>query len=470
MNNQNKSRNATIKTIKKLAPAIMTALIATALGLLSLYTSPVPMIQDFGKMLTIGMVVSFIVALLILLPILFVRDNFFFANGKALKSKKSSKFENVMKSITRGTLKLKYLILLVAIASAAIGIYYDQDVGVETDIETFMPQDTQELLDIKELREIIGSTEQLSIVYNSYDIYSDVNLAWIEDITNNLKSEFPNEIIDVKSITSVLSQLTTEDLTPVLVDQLTENLPQEQLKMLVNEDSTKGVVIVSINDLESEDLEAFIENLRIFLNSTVTDMGVTVTGQAVIDVEMITALTTGRYTITLVGMVLVFLGLLLIYRNPLKAIIPLIPISLIVGWSGGFMYIFELEYTPLTATLGALIIGIGTEFTILVMERYYEEKEKASSNNEAIVLTLGKMGKPIIASALTTIGGFSALVISDFEILSNFGIMTLVNISLALLSTIIVMPALLSIQGSIISIFNRNKGVKKNPKLNEVFE
>ena len=470
MNNHNKSRNATIKTIKKLAPAIMTALIATALGLLSLYTSPVPMIQDFGKMLTIGMIVSFIVALLILLPILFVRDNFFFANGKAKKSKKSSKFENVMRSITRGTLKLKYLILLVAIASAAIGIYYDQDVGVETDIETFMPQDTQELLDIKELREIIGSAEQLSIVYNSYDIYSDVNLAWIEDITNNLKSEFPNEIIDVKSITSVLSQLTTEDLTPVLVDQLTENLPQEQLKMLVNEDSTKGVVIVSINDLESEDLEAFIENLRIFLNSTVTDMDVTVTGQAVIDVEMITALTTGRYTITLVGMVLVFLGLLLIYRNPLKAIIPLIPISLIVGWSGGFMYIFELEYTPLTATLGALIIGIGTEFTILVMERYYEEKEKASSNNEAIVMTLGKMGKPIIASALTTIGGFSALVISDFEILSNFGIMTLVNISLALLSTIIVMPALLSIQGSIISIFNRNKGVKKNPKLTEVFE
>ena len=167
-------------------------------------------------------------------------------------------------------------------------------------------------------------------------------------------------------------------------------------------------------------------------------MDITVTGQAVIDVEMITALTTGRYTITLVGMALVFLGLLFIYRNPLKAIIPLIPISLIVGWSG----------------------GIGTEFTILIMERYFEEKEKALTNNEAIEITLGKMGKPIIASALTTIGGFSALVISDFEILSNFGIMTLVNISLALLSTIVVMPALLSIQGGIISIFKRNKMVE----------
>ena len=455
MNNDNKSKKAITITIKKLAPAIMTALVATALGLLSLYTSPVPMIQDFGKMLTIGMIVSFIVALLILIPILYVRDNFFHLSKKSKKVKKSSKFENVMRKIARGTLKLKYIILLVAIGSAAVGVYYDQEVGVETDIETFMPQDTQELLDIQELREIIGSTEQLSIVYSSYNIYSDVNLAWIVDMTTNLQAEFPDEVIEERSISSVLSQVTTEDLTPILVAELTENLPSEQLKMLVNEDSTKGVIIVSINDLESEELEAFIIDLRTFLDDSITDMDVTVTGQAVIDVEMITALTTGRYTITLVGMALVFIGLLLIYRNPLKAIIPLIPISLIVGWSGGVMYLYNLEYTPLTATLGALIIGIGTEFTILIMERYFEERETANSNNEAIVTTLGKMGKPIIASALTTIGGFSALVISDFEILSNFGIMTLVNISLALLSTIIVMPALLSIQGSILSVFNK---------------
>jgi len=457
MNNKSNSKEAITKTIKKLAPAILTALIATALGLLSLYTSPVPMIQDFGKMLSIGMIVSFIVALLILLPILFVRDNFFHLDNKKKKHKKSGKFEKVMKKITKGVLKLKYIIIILAISSAAVGVYYDQEVGVETDIETFMPQDTQELLDIQELRGIIGSTEQLSIVYSSYDIYSDVNLDWIVDMTKNLQLQFPDEVIEVRSITSVLSQLTDEDLTPALVDSLTENLPAEQLKMLVNEDSTKGVIIVSIKDLESDELEGFIESLRIYLDDSITDMDVTVTGQAVIDVEMITALTTGRYTITLVGMALVFIGLLLIYRNPLKAIIPLIPISLIVGWSGAVMYLYDLKYTPLTATLGAMIIGIGTEFTILIMERYFEEREKGISNNDAIVLTLGKMGKPITASALTTIGGFSALVISDFEILSNFGIMTLVNISLALLSTIIVMPAVLSIQGSIVSLFTRKK-------------
>ncbi|KFZ26772.1 MAG: putative membrane protein YdgH [Candidatus Izimaplasma bacterium HR2] len=464
MNNSDKSRQAIRRTIKKLAPAIVTALIATGLGLLSLYTSPVPMIQDFGKMLTIGMVVSLVAAILILLPIIFLRDSIFHKyddKKKVRKTKNNNKFENVMKSIAVKTLKFKYIILAVAVLTAGIGIVLDQDVNVETDIETFMPQDTPELLDIQELRDIIGTTETLSIVFSDSDgIFTSENITWMIDMTNDLQAEFPEEVVGVKSLTAMLSLLSPAPLTPELVDQLIVNLPDEQLKMLINEDQTTGVIIVSIVDLEPEDTEAFIDDLGEFLDASGTDMDVTVTGQAVIDVEMITALTTGRYLITLVGMLLVFLGLLVIYRNPLKAIIPLIPISLIVGWSGGFMYIFGLEYTPLTATLGALIIGIGTEFTILIMERYFEEKEKREDNDEAIAVTIGKMGKPIIASALTTIGGFSALVISDFEILSNFGIMTLVNISLALLSTIIVMPAVLSIQNNVINKFKKNKPVE----------
>lgn len=464
MNNADKSRRAVRNTIKKLAPAILTALIATGLGLLSLYTSPVPMIQDFGKMLTIGMVVSLVAATLILLPILFLRDSIFHTydeDKKVKKQKDSNKFENVMRSIAVKTLKFKYVILAVAVLTAGVGIVLDQSVDVETDIETFMPQDTPELIDIQELRDIIGTTETLSIVFSDDDgIFSEDNISWMIDMTNDLQTEFPDEVVGVKSLTAMLSLLSDVPLTPASVGMLIGNLPDEQIKMLVNEDHTTGVIIVSIVDLEPENTEDFIDDLSAFLVDSGTDMDVTVTGQAVIDVEMITALTTGRYLITLVGMLLVFLGLLVIYRNPLKAIIPLIPISLIVGWSGGFMYIFGLEYTPLTATLGALIIGIGTEFTILIMERYFEVKEKVEDNEEAIVTTIGKMGKPIIASALTTIGGFSALVISDFEILSNFGIMTLVNISLALLSTIIVMPAVLSIQSNVINKVKKNKTAK----------
>lgn len=148
---------------------------------------------------------------------------------------------------------------------------------------------------------------------------------------------------------------------------------------------------------------------------------------------------------TLFGMLFVFMGLLVIYRHPVKAFIPLLPIIFIIGWSGGTMFLLDINYTPLTATLGALIIGIGTEFTILIMERYYEEKKKGKDKIDAILMANQKIGKAIFASAITTIGGFSALLVSDFVILSNFGMMTLINITFALFSTLVVMPAILII-------------------------
>ncbi|HJV16895.1 MAG TPA: MMPL family transporter, partial [Bacillales bacterium] len=107
---------------------------------------------------------------------------------------------------------------------------------------------------------------------------------------------------------------------------------------------------------------------------------------------------------------------------------------------------------PLTATLGALIIGIGTEFTILIMERFYEERKKGLSSYDSIIMANKKIGKSVFASGMSVIGGFSALLVSDFVILSNFGMMTLLNVFFALISTIIVMPAILIILDKFIKV------------------
>src|SRR5690606_21481199 len=117
-----------------------------------------------------------------------------------------------------------------------------------------------------------------------------------------------------------------------------------------------------IKHLEASDLEKFLGDLELYLNDhDIASLDTTITGKSVLDVEMIDGLAGGRYQMTLLGAAFVFLGLLLLYRHPVKAFIPLLPILLIVGWSGAIMYFLGINYTPLTATLGALIIGIGTE-------------------------------------------------------------------------------------------------------------
>src|SRR5699024_8928055 len=140
---------------------------------------------------------------------------------------------------------------------------------------------------------------------------------------------------------------------------------------------------------------------------------------------------------------LVFMALLIIYRSFFKALIPVFPIILIVGMSGGIMYLLGLNYTPITATLGALILGMGTEMTIMVLERYLEERNGGKDKAEAMSITVNRIGKATLASGLTTVGGFSVLMLSKFVILKDFGLMTVINVSLALISTFVILPAVI---------------------------
>ena len=446
MTTRNRSKRALSKTLKKMVPAVLIAMISTALGLLSLYRSQVPMIQDFGSMLTIGIIIAFMIALLVFLPILYVRDAHFLNENHDLRRSQSKKpKENrIIHFLTGIIIKGKYIIISVAVILAILGIYVDQYAEAETDLENFMPQDSEALADIRTLRDTLGSTEQIAIVFEDDDLLEENNLALIAEVEAYLNEHFDQYIIESNSITTIINRMSLDNEI-IYTQESIDSIPYNQRKLFINDDYTQSVINISIVTLSDESFEQFLDQIDSYLNTIDASINITITGQAIIDAELMRALTTGRYEITIIGLVLIFVSLLVIYKSFYRAILPLIPIVLIVGWSGGIMAILGIDYTPLTATLGALIMGIGTEFTILITERYEEEKLKVEDKHIAIKQALSKMSNPIFVSALTTMGGFSALIFSDFVILSNFGIMTVVNLSLALLSTIIVLPAILAV-------------------------
>ena len=433
-------------TITKLAPAVFISLIATSLGLLSLFNSQVPMIQDFGMMLAIGIAVAFLLALFVLLPVLVTRDKLMVDNNIE-KSIKSSIYSKLMKKMTYGVYKTRYFILIIAVLSAGIGFYFDQEVGVETDFETFMPQDSDALTDIRELRTLIGSTDRIVILYHSDNIESFSTIEDVDTITTMIMSDYSSNTEMIASVSLLLDQVSNNSWDETNLQEFLNLLPEDQLRLLQDNGSNQGIINISLSDMNGDDFEIFIHNLEDSISELNIDINYTITGQSIVDQEMLSAMTSDRLSMTLIGIGLVFVALLILYRNLFKALLSVLPIILIVGWSGGLMYLFSFDYTPLTSTLGALIIGIGTEFTILILSRFNDYKKEGMSHKDSIIQSIASMSKPIIVSAVTTIGGFSALIFSDFEILSNFGIMTVVNISLALISSLIVLPALLAVVG-----------------------
>lgn len=450
--NNNKNKQAFMTTIKRMLPVVSVTMIGTGLGLLSLYRSKVPMIQNFGTMLTIGIVIAFLIVLFIFMPILFVKDEHFPKVQKNVKNKKKVNENKIVRKSIDFIIKIKYVILFIAISLAIVGIVFDLNATAETNIENFMPQDSEALKDIRELRGDLGSTEQIAILLTGENILSKDSIEDLIDINNILITKYANEVTESQSIISLFESMGYFEVE-FMNDVTIQKIPKDQRKLFINNDYTVSVINVSISAMEDEVFVNFINKLEEDIKGLNSYLELTITGQSVIDAEMMDALTNGRYEITIIGLILIFVTLLIIYRSFYRAILPLIPILLIIGWSGGIMAIFSLSYTPLTATLGALIMGIGTDYTILISERFHEELKKGESRVESIKIAISKMGRPVLVSALTTMGGFSALIVSDFIILSNFGIMTVVNFSLALLTAIIVLPAVLAIT------------LKKKPKI-----
>jgi len=77
------------------------------------------------------------------------------------------------------------------------------------------------------------------------------------------------------------------------------------------------------------------------------------------------------------------------------------------------------------------------------MERFYEELSKIGQPLEALKITARRIGSALIASGLTTIFGFAALISSPFLITNNFGIITVLAIIFALLTTFTVFVVLM---------------------------
>ena len=173
--------------------------------------------------------------------------------------------------------------------------------------------------------------------------------------------------------------------------------------------------------------------------------GVTISpvGSLALGASTIDAVVGKRLTMNLICLGAVFVVLLLVYRRLRLALFTIIPVGAVIAWSSLDMYLIGIPLNPLTAVMGVIIIGIGTEFMVLLMGRYEEEKQQGLSPREAMVKAISKIGRAIVITAVTTLGGFGVLIASNFVMIRDFGIATVVSVFLCLVITIAVMPGVI---------------------------
>jgi RND superfamily putative drug exporter len=181
-------------------------------------------------------------------------------------------------------------------------------------------------------------------------------------------------------------------------------------------------------------------------------LDISLTGSAVIGrdnsvAELESARNTERLTIILVVVLLV-----LIYRAPLLALIPLVTVFLAVQVALNLLGILAREgiltiFEGLQIYVIILAYGAGVDYSLFLTARYKEELDRGAAPADAVEAAVGGVGHALVASAATVICGIAMMAFAQFGKFRAAGVAIPLSLALVLLATLTFSPALLRLAG-----------------------
>jgi predicted RND superfamily exporter protein len=394
-------------------------------------------------MLAVGAIIVFVTAATLISSVLFLRERQRLGPKELPRAR--IEVERLVGRLTAQTVGRMVPIAFVAALVAVSGLYVSRRIETQTDPERFVPSDSRVLADLHHVAAVSGSTSEVNLLVEvppGRHVTDQDVLDWMLEFEQREHAAHP-ELKQSNSLASFVQSVTGAPPTTADANGVLAIAPQPLIDGVVNADRTAASITFALDERVTltgrSDITSQIEReARQPAGVIVSPAGIAVVGTAAID-----ALSSNRDLMTFVALAAIFATLVVAFRNPVKAILPLLPVVLALGASAMLLYLGGVQYSPLTSISGPLIIAMGTEFNILLMSRYFEERDSGAAPRAAMRLASLRIGRAIAASGLTIMGGFAVLAFSNFPLLDNFGKVTALNIGLSLLSTLILLPPLL---------------------------
>lgn len=158
-----------------------------------------------------------------------------------------------------------------------------------------------------------------------------------------------------------------------------------------------------------------------------------------------------RARIELAIVVLLFVILLVIYRNPVTMVLPLLTIGMsavvaqrlvaLVGSAG-------LGIANQTVIfMSGMMVGAGTDYAVFLISRYHDYVRQGVDSDQAVVKALASIGKVIAASAATVAVTFLGMIFTRLGILRTVGPVLGISVAVVFFAAITLLPALLVLAG-----------------------
>ena len=459
---------------KKMMLPILYTVLTTICAFLSLVFSGIKPIIDFGWMMTLGLIVSFLVTFLLLPSLISLLSS---ENEIGLKDTEKSLITSALGSFTKNNKIIIFGSTFLIIIFSIIGIF---KLEVENSFINYFDKETEIYKGMKKIDDDLGGTTPLDIILQ-FPSNEEIARAendefdeWEEDNKNNdeEKSKYwftrdkMDKIIKVHDYLESLPEIgkvlsfgsilrVAEDLNnkklqsleiAVLYSKIPTSIKKEIVSPYISVEKDEARISVRIKDsLKNLRRNELINKINSELN---TKIGLDkdeykLTGVLILFNNLLQSLFKSQ--ILTLGIVIfgIFLMFFILFRNIVLSLIGVVPNFIAAFFILGIIGLLGIPLDMMTITIAAITIGIAVDNSIHYIYRFKEEFKKIKKYNETLDRCHSTVGIAILNTSITIVFGFSILVLSNFIPTIYFGIFTGIAMLLAMISVLTLLPKLI---------------------------
>src|SRR6185312_9923741 len=221
----------------------------------------------------------------------------------------------------------------------------------------------------------------------------------------------------------------------------------------ISKDHEAALLVLALNAADHGAIRNGVAQMREYLAAhAVPGLHAYVTGPAGIAADLDKVANEAGRTLLIATLGLVLVLLLLVYRAPLLALLPLIAVGAAYTVAIGIAYLlikagWIVVNTEGTFLLLVLVFGAGTDYSLLLVHRYREEMQRGRPAEEALPLALRETIPAIGASGGTVIAAMLVLLVADLQSTHWLGPILAIGIAVMVASAFTLLPALLAALG-----------------------
>lgn len=350
--------------------------------------------------------------------------------------------------------KYPVLILLVVLIITAFMAEGALQVRVDPAFEGMLADNTDCVLTQDLLSSDFGSTDIMLLLIeldydcddpNSVTDIRDPRVAeYIDALSRSIAAE--QNIESVSSFADILKAENDGEIPtdPALIRSVAE---EESSHRFVNREYSSTVVYIDANINGDMDLLNDLEKeIYSDIDRTPTPAGIkSIISGSPSTMNLIMSLIASDLLVTMAfSMVFVWLILWRLLKHPVTAILSLIPVFVSVIWTAGSMGYLGIELASVTVGLGAMIVGMGIDYSIHITHRFFELLRE--DHDFPLAESVATIAPPLFASAATTMAGFIAMAFGKMPMNAKMGFLLTTGIAYAFLAVLIILPPLLVLE------------------------